>query len=122
MRWVTVATEEGPRACGVVNGSTSMSTRPIARCRRRCAGCWSWDRTGSAGPGPPFPRESSATIPPTRRCWHPCPTLARSSALGLNYRDHAAESGVPVPTEPILFSKYPTTLIGHGAADRLARR
>ncbi len=33
--------------------------------------------------------------------------------IGLNYRDHAAESGVPVPPEPILFSKYPTTLIGH---------
>ena len=27
----------------------------------------------------------------------------------------AAESGVPVPTEPVLFSKYPSALIGHGA-------
>jgi 2-keto-4-pentenoate hydratase/2-oxohepta-3-ene-1,7-dioic acid hydratase in catechol pathway len=34
--------------------------------------------------------------------------------LGLNYRDHAAESGAPIPKEPILFSKYPTALIGHG--------
>jgi 2-keto-4-pentenoate hydratase/2-oxohepta-3-ene-1,7-dioic acid hydratase in catechol pathway len=34
--------------------------------------------------------------------------------LGLNYRDHAAESGSPIPKEPILFSKYPTALIGHG--------
>src|SRR5438309_5551930 len=25
--------------------------------------------------------------------------------LGLNYRDHAAESGAPIPKEPILFSK-----------------
>lgn len=33
--------------------------------------------------------------------------------IGLNYKDHAAESGVPLPKEPILFSKYPTSLIGH---------
>src|SRR5206468_7050984 len=32
-----------------------------------------------------------------------------------NYRDHAAEGGMDSPAEPILFSKYPTTLIGHGA-------
>ena len=25
--------------------------------------------------------------------------------IGLNYSDHAAESGLPVPSEPILFSK-----------------
>src|SRR5439155_6086181 len=34
--------------------------------------------------------------------------------IGLNYRDHAAESGAAIPKEPILFSKYPTALIGHG--------
>lgn len=33
--------------------------------------------------------------------------------VGLNYKDHAAESGAPIPKEPILFSKYPTALIGH---------
>ncbi|MCI0641301.1 MAG: fumarylacetoacetate hydrolase family protein [Gemmataceae bacterium] len=34
--------------------------------------------------------------------------------IGLNYKDHAAESGAPIPKEPILFSKYPTALVGHG--------
>lgn len=32
--------------------------------------------------------------------------------IGLNYRDHAAEAGQPVPEEPILFTKSPNTLIG----------
>lgn len=41
--------------------------------------------------------------------------------LGLNYRDHAAESGAPIPKDPILFSKYPTALIGHGAEIVLPR-
>jgi 2,4-didehydro-3-deoxy-L-rhamnonate hydrolase len=33
-------------------------------------------------------------------------------AIGLNYRDHAAETGQPVPEEPILFTKSPNTLVG----------
>jgi 2-keto-4-pentenoate hydratase/2-oxohepta-3-ene-1,7-dioic acid hydratase in catechol pathway len=36
--------------------------------------------------------------------------------VGLNYHDHAAESGAPIPKEPILFSKYATSLIGSGEA------
>jgi 2,4-diketo-3-deoxy-L-fuconate hydrolase len=32
--------------------------------------------------------------------------------IGLNYRDHAAETGAAVPDEPIIFSKSPNTLIG----------
>jgi 2-keto-4-pentenoate hydratase/2-oxohepta-3-ene-1,7-dioic acid hydratase in catechol pathway len=34
--------------------------------------------------------------------------------VGLNYKDHAAESGAPIPKDPVLFSKYATALIGHG--------
>jgi 2-keto-4-pentenoate hydratase/2-oxohepta-3-ene-1,7-dioic acid hydratase in catechol pathway len=36
--------------------------------------------------------------------------------IGLNYRDHAAETGAALPKDPILFSKYPTALLGHGEA------
>jgi 2,4-diketo-3-deoxy-L-fuconate hydrolase len=32
--------------------------------------------------------------------------------IGLNYRDHAAESGMPVPAEPIIFMKGTNTIIG----------
>ena len=32
--------------------------------------------------------------------------------VGLNYTDHAAESGLAVPTEPILFTKSPNTIVG----------
>lgn len=35
--------------------------------------------------------------------------------LGLNYRDHAVESNMPIPEEPVLFSKFPSALIGHEA-------
>jgi 2,4-didehydro-3-deoxy-L-rhamnonate hydrolase len=33
-------------------------------------------------------------------------------AVGLNYADHAAESGMPVPKEPVLFSKAPSCIVG----------
>jgi 2-keto-4-pentenoate hydratase/2-oxohepta-3-ene-1,7-dioic acid hydratase in catechol pathway len=33
-------------------------------------------------------------------------------AVGLNYRDHAAETGAELPTEPILFMKAPYTMVG----------
>ncbi len=32
--------------------------------------------------------------------------------IGLNYRDHAAESGMEVPKEPIVFFKAPNTVVG----------
>ena len=35
-------------------------------------------------------------------------------AIGLNYRDHAKESELDVPAVPVVFSKFSTSLIGHG--------
>ena len=35
--------------------------------------------------------------------------------VGLNYRDHAEETGKPVPTEPILFAKFANSVVGDGA-------
>jgi len=34
--------------------------------------------------------------------------------VGLNYRDHAEESGMELPTRPLLFAKWPSSLIGPG--------
>ena len=33
-------------------------------------------------------------------------------AVGLNYADHAAESNLPVPKEPVLFNKAPSCVVG----------
>jgi 2-keto-4-pentenoate hydratase/2-oxohepta-3-ene-1,7-dioic acid hydratase in catechol pathway len=38
--------------------------------------------------------------------------ISKFIAIGLNYADHAAEAGVPVPSEPILFSKATTCING----------
>jgi 2-keto-4-pentenoate hydratase/2-oxohepta-3-ene-1,7-dioic acid hydratase in catechol pathway len=34
--------------------------------------------------------------------------------IGLNYRDHAEEQGTELPAAPLLFAKWPNTLIGPG--------
>jgi 2-keto-4-pentenoate hydratase/2-oxohepta-3-ene-1,7-dioic acid hydratase in catechol pathway len=39
--------------------------------------------------------------------------------VGMNYRDHAAESGLEVPERPILFAKWPNALVGPGEAIRI---
>ncbi|WP_088288154.1 fumarylacetoacetate hydrolase family protein [Kineosporia sp. A_224] len=41
--------------------------------------------------------------------------------IGLNYSDHAAETGQEVPAEPIVFTKAPNTLIGPDDAVRIPR-
>jgi 2,4-diketo-3-deoxy-L-fuconate hydrolase len=41
--------------------------------------------------------------------------------IGLNYSDHAAETGAAVPVEPILFTKSPNTLIGPNDDVRIPR-
>jgi 2-keto-4-pentenoate hydratase/2-oxohepta-3-ene-1,7-dioic acid hydratase in catechol pathway len=43
------------------------------------------------------------------------PPIARPSkivCIGLNFRDHAAETGAPIPEEPVLFFKATTALCG----------
>ncbi len=35
-------------------------------------------------------------------------------AIGINYREHAAESNNEIPDEPVVFAKFPSSVIGHG--------
>ena len=38
--------------------------------------------------------------------------IGKFMCIGLNYTDHAAESGMPVPEEPILFAKFNSAISG----------
>jgi 2-keto-4-pentenoate hydratase/2-oxohepta-3-ene-1,7-dioic acid hydratase in catechol pathway len=44
------------------------------------------------------------------------PRPGKIVCVGLNYRDHAAEQGAERPEAPLLFAKFPTSLIGPGDA------
>ncbi|MCP4399810.1 MAG: fumarylacetoacetate hydrolase family protein, partial [bacterium] len=37
-------------------------------------------------------------------------------AIGQNYRDHCLEQNAPIPDSPIIFTKFPTAIIGGGEA------
>lgn len=52
----------------------------------------------------------------TARLHAPVPDAQKVICVGLNYRDHALESKMPIPKEPVLFSKFPSALIGHSEA------
>lgn len=50
----------------------------------------------------------------------PCvPRPSKIICIGLNYRKHAEESGMPIPTVPIAFTKYNNTLVDYGKEVRL---
>jgi 2-keto-4-pentenoate hydratase/2-oxohepta-3-ene-1,7-dioic acid hydratase in catechol pathway len=50
----------------------------------------------------------------TVRLHAPLSNPPRIFAIGLNYRDHARESGMEIPTTPVVFFKLPTAIIGPG--------
>jgi len=47
-------------------------------------------------------------LPPLRR-------PGKIICMGLNYRDHSAETGYDVPTYPTIFTRFASCLVGHGA-------
>lgn len=38
--------------------------------------------------------------------------IGKMVCIGLNYADHAAESGMPVPSEPVVFNKWTSAIVG----------
>jgi len=59
--------------------------------------------------GPPQTLEGIRFAPSV---WSPSKIIA----MGLNYLDHIQESKGEIPKIPLLFSKFPNTLVGHGEA------
>ncbi|PID56788.1 hypothetical protein CSB45_10130 [candidate division KSB3 bacterium] len=60
----------------------------------------------------------SAEILPlkTVRLAAPVPNPQKIVAIGQNYRDHCLEQNAPIPEYPIIFTKFPTAIIGCGEA------
>ncbi|MGH3341651.1 MAG: fumarylacetoacetate hydrolase family protein [Carbonactinosporaceae bacterium] len=69
-----------------------------------------------AGDGLSLARDALAAglpeIAPGARVGPPLARPPKVVCIGLNYRDHAAETGAPIPAEPIVFMKAPSTVVG----------
>jgi 2,4-diketo-3-deoxy-L-fuconate hydrolase len=57
-------------------------------------------------------REATARPLPVIRVGPPVAKPDKIVCIGLNCRDHATETGAPIPTEPVVFFKATNTLVG----------
>lgn len=69
------------------------------------AGAVGADGADGSGALPVLDRAGLRTGPPLAR-------IGKIVCIGLNYHDHATETGAKVPAEPILFMKAPDTVVG----------
>ncbi len=67
-------------------------------------------------------RAMSESVPEERlipyeglRLLPPIPQPPKILCVGLNYTDHAEETGAKIPTIPIFFIRFPTSIVGHEA-------
>jgi len=56
--------------------------------------------------------ETLPAVPGAPRTGVPVANVGKFIAIGLNYTDHAKEAGMPIPTEPVVFMKATSCLIG----------
>lgn len=121
MRLATIRTTDGPRAAvehdGFLIDLNASDSRLPADLRSLLGSDVDLSETvqraiGSASHKIPL---AGATLRP------PIPNPSKILCIGLNYRDHAKEGGQPIPEEPVLFAKFPNTLIGHAEAIRLPK-
>ncbi len=116
VRWATILTEQGPRLCGrhgdqyIELGSADPGL-PDSLKGLLAAGAEVRERASEALTNGTVRHDPSAVtfLPPIVE-------PQKVICLGLNYRDHAEETGAPIPEEPIIFSKFASSLIGHGAS------
>jgi 2-keto-4-pentenoate hydratase/2-oxohepta-3-ene-1,7-dioic acid hydratase in catechol pathway len=60
-------------------------------------------------------REKGWLVPSRDAYWFaPVPRPGKIICIGLNYRDHAAESNMPIPEKPVMFSKFSNCVIAPG--------
>lgn len=120
MRLATIDTVHGPRAVALrdmdyVDLHATDSTLPTSIKALLRLGRAGLDQAAAA-----VDRSDAVTIP-ARGVQHlpPIPDPNKIICIGLNYKDHALEQGAAIPKEPVVFSKFATTLIGHGQAIEL---
>ena len=116
MRLVTFDDGDGPQAGVLVGEEIAPASRLNAPARTVRGLLEALDAKGLAELG------SSAEACPDRvalgavKLLAPVPDARKIICLGLNYRDHAEESGQEIPAAPLWFGKFANSLIGSGEA------
>jgi len=116
MRLVTVLTEAGPRACARYGGRYVDLQRAEAELPSSVKEILALGDEGLKRVEAVLPIGPTSHDPNTCAILAPILDPGKIICVGLNYRDHAAETSSDVPSLPILFSKYPSSLVGQGGA------
>jgi 2-keto-4-pentenoate hydratase/2-oxohepta-3-ene-1,7-dioic acid hydratase in catechol pathway len=101
MRLATIQTPGGPRGVALVDGQYVELGRSVRE---------------HLEAGMPSTLDGPRHDARTARLLAPIPDPPKVICIGLNYRDHAAETGQAIPREPVVFSKFPTAVIGPEAS------
>lgn len=120
MRLVTYHSPTGPRAAGVreaayVDLQATDGSLPSSLKALLAEGDAALARAAEAI------RRGEALDPKNVRLLAPIPNPQKVICVGLNYADHAKESGQDPPREPVLFCKFPTAVAAPGSAIVLPR-
>jgi 2-keto-4-pentenoate hydratase/2-oxohepta-3-ene-1,7-dioic acid hydratase in catechol pathway len=115
MKLVTFQAADAPPAPGVLRGETVIGlggagfTNTIGVIGAGAEGRARIDRFVEEAPAQA--RHAAAAV----RMLAPVPRPGKLICVGMNYRDHAAEIGAAIPTEPVIFNKFPSAIVGPGA-------
>jgi 2-keto-4-pentenoate hydratase/2-oxohepta-3-ene-1,7-dioic acid hydratase in catechol pathway len=101
---------EGALCVDIENASNGAFSHRIDDLYQNWPGFLEWARESAPAADQPF--DASDLDAPVQ---HPRQVFA----IGLNYLDHAAESGVKAPSSPTVFTKFPTCLVGPTATVEL---
>lgn len=107
---------DGRPTLGVITekGVVDMSAHPELP-QTMLALCQSGDTAALAALDGPYLEEESLTLAPV------VTGMEKILCIGLNYRAHAAECGIPLPENPTVFCKLPNALAGARTGNRPAR-
>jgi 2-keto-4-pentenoate hydratase/2-oxohepta-3-ene-1,7-dioic acid hydratase in catechol pathway len=114
MRLVTYLSSSGPRTAGVRDGAyidLHQTDPELPTCMKKLL---SMGRAGMERVAVAIAR-GSPLADANLKLLAPVPEPQKVICIGLNYADHAKESGVPAPPEPVVFSKFATAVCGHEA-------
>lgn len=104
----------GPPEAGAL-ASSGQEIVPLSACGFSCVSSVIRGGTPALQAVREFVAASSVRIPLAgARILAPIPRPPKFICIGLNYRDHAIESGMAIPEIPTVFNKFPNTVIGPG--------
>lgn len=106
MRLVSFERPDGSASFGTVDGDAILDAGAVSEHADLKRVLAAGDVAGLAGQGERIARDKVTFLPPV-------PNPEKILCIGLNYLPHILESGRPHPEYPSIFTRYPSSIVGH---------